>query len=347
MTKIRLLEIPHSVCKYTCMVNGIKDVYEWKTGQKLPCELMMISSGMAGFYYIKNKRLKPPIMVFWGPSLRVQYRNLKEIFGIDVQIRNEGKSFDKAMEILKRNIDEGNPAIIGPLDMFYLEYHDFFMKVHATAHFVLVVGYDDSAKRIYLYDCDYEGLKGLSYENLMQAWKTDEKGYLRRNSVIAFSILREVKSFDELIERALLHKANQMLSPPIRNFGIPGIRKLSEEFLGWESLMDEESYVLALQNLVMFANVPPTLSKEVDNFTARRREFSHLLRELSNITNNPKLKQISHYFYESGQLIRKVCHIIINYLDRKEDKREEIPELLLSLADIEERAYNLIKGIYP
>lgn len=43
----KLIEIPHTVCPYTCMVNGIGDVYLWKTGQPLPNEFVMITSGMA------------------------------------------------------------------------------------------------------------------------------------------------------------------------------------------------------------------------------------------------------------------------------------------------------------
>jgi len=53
------------------MVNGLRDVYQWKTGQMLPDEFMLITSGFASFVYLKNKRFKPPFMVFWG-------RNLKE-----------------------------------------------------------------------------------------------------------------------------------------------------------------------------------------------------------------------------------------------------------------------------
>ena len=233
----RLIEIPHSVCKYTCMVNGIKDVYEWKTCQKLPCEFMMILSGFAGFTYLKFKRAKPPYMVFWGPSIKAQYKNLKEIFGIDIKIKNEGGSFARAMKIIKKDIDEGNPVIIGPLDMFHLEYREFFLKLHVTAHFVFIVGYDDFAKKVCLYDCDFEELQSLSYENLQQAWKNDEKGYLKRNSVIEFSIPKAVKSLDELTKRGLLHKVDQMLNPPTRNFGVPSLKKLSKEFPKWEGWM--------------------------------------------------------------------------------------------------------------
>jgi len=342
----KLIEVPHSVCKYTCMVNGISDVYEAKTGQKLPCNLMMILSGMAGFTYLKFKHAKPPYMVFWAPSIKVQYKNVNEIFGIGIKIRNEGGSFARAVKIVKKNINDENPVVIGPLDMFHLEYHEFFKKVHATAHFVLVVGYDDLVKRVYLYDCNYEDLQGLSYENLEQAWKTDEKGYLKRNSVIEFSVPRKVQSFDSLTSKGLLHKADQMLNPPTRNFGVPGIKKLSKEFPSWGEYMDKEDYVLALKILVMFANVPPTLSKEVDNFTANRRGFSLLLRELADITNTPRLEPLSLCFQSSGQQIKEMCYIILDYLSGKGDKRSEIPELLSSIAKIEEEAYNSVKSIY-
>jgi hypothetical protein len=328
------------------MVNGIKDVYEWKTGQKLPCMFMMILSGMAGFTYLKFKRAKPPYMVFWGPAIKVQYENLREIFGIDIRVENEGRSFTRAMKILKKNIDEGNPVVIGPLDMFYLEYREFFMKFHVTAHFVVVVGYDDSAKRVYLYDCDFEELKSVSYENLQQAWNTDEKGYLKKNSVVTFTIPRTVQSIDLLVKKGLLHKANEMLNPPIKNFGIPGIRKLSREFLEWERWMSKEDYILALKNLVMFANVPPTLNREIDNFTALRREFSNLLKELYRCTGDSNLEQLSCYFKSSGKSIEQLCHIILDYLEFKEDNRSEIPRLLLLTAKTEEEAYNWIKRCY-
>jgi hypothetical protein len=189
-------------------------------------------------------------------------------------------------------------------------------------------------------------LQSLTYENLEQAWKTDEKGYLRKNSVIEFSIPRKGQSLDELTRKGLLHKANQMLNPPIRNLGVPGIKKLAAEFSQWKNLMDKEDYALALQILVMFANAPPTLSREIDNFTASRKEFSLLLKELAEITKNPKLEELSNYFQDSGQQIKRLCHKLLDYLDQKEDKRSEIPTLLSTIAETEEKAYNSIKGIY-
>jgi len=77
--------------------------------------------------------------------------------------------------------------------------------------------------------------------------------------------------------------------------------------------------------------------QEIDNFTASRKEFSLLLKEVADITKNPKLEQLSSCFENSGQQIKRLCHIILDYLDEKEDKRSEIPALLLAIAGVEER----------
>jgi uncharacterized protein YvpB len=72
---------------------------------------------------------------------------------------------------VKKEIDKGNPVIVGPLDMFHLEYRsDLFHKKHTFAHFVLVVGYDDGREDVYIYDCDLHGRQKLSYKNLELAW---------------------------------------------------------------------------------------------------------------------------------------------------------------------------------
>lgn len=56
------------------------------------------------------------------------------------------------------------------------------------------------------------------------------------------------------------------------------------------------------------------------------------------------LEHLSDCFRDSGEQIRLMCHIILNYLDRKEDRRDEIPELLLQTAEIEREAYDSIRN---
>jgi hypothetical protein len=340
-----IINIPHSVCKYTCMVNGIGDVYRFKTGQSFSDEFLMAASGMAGFAYIKNKQAEPPFMVFWGQSIKNQYKNLEHILGLKIKI-SEGKSFNFSLKLLKEEVNKRNPVVIGPLDMFYLEYHPFFKKNHAFPHFVLVVGYDDNDGKIFLYDCDLPDLQRLDYKNLKTAWEKDAPGYLKKNTVISFLVPDNPLSFEESVKTGLLAKADQMLNPPITNLGIPGIRKLASEFADWEKFLGKDDYRHSLESIAKFANSPPTLSMDYNDFTGKRKDLSRLLQELASAIDEKSLINISENFSTSGKLIREVSLIILEWLEGKSDRRKFIPQLLMKIADIEEEAYGAIRGIY-
>jgi hypothetical protein len=137
-------------------------------------------------------------MVFWARNLKEHYRGLEHIFGFNITIK-AGRSFPFALNLVKKEIDRGNPVIVGPLDMFHLEYRcDLFRKAHTFAHFVLVIGYDDGKGEVYVYDCDLPGRQTLSYKNLKLAWGKDEPGYLKRNAVITFSLPRKTQILKKL-----------------------------------------------------------------------------------------------------------------------------------------------------
>ncbi|MEN6351738.1 MAG: hypothetical protein ABFD08_20405 [Syntrophomonas sp.] len=42
---MKLIEMPHQTNDYTCSINGLVDMYQWKTGERLPDDL---------FYYISH-----------------------------------------------------------------------------------------------------------------------------------------------------------------------------------------------------------------------------------------------------------------------------------------------------
>ena len=339
----KILEFSHAPCNYTCTANGLRDVYMHKTGHYVPGEFMMVFSGFADFVYLKSKRAPLPFMVFWARSVKEHYKGLEHIFGFRINIK-AGRSFPFALNLVKKEIDKGNPIIVGPLDMFHLEYRsDLFHKKHTFAHFVLVVGYDDRREYVYVYDCDLHGRQKLSYENLKLAWGKDEPGYLKRNAVITFSLPEKTPDFKEIVRRGLLFKAEQMLNPNTKNFGILGMRKLAKEFPSWEHHLNEKNYKMALEWMATFSNTPPILTEEIDNFTAKRKELSNTIKELAELTPYHFLNDIAQNFAESGEIIRSIAHTIINWLKHKEDRREEIPTLLEEIANIEEKTYSDIK----
>ncbi len=97
--------------------------------------------------------------------------------------------------------------------------------------------------------------------------------------------------------------------------------------------------------MAMYANTPPTLLPEVDNFTGRRKEFSQLLKELALLTDIGGLNAVAEKFFISGEIIKQISHIVLEWLKDQGDRRNEISKFLLEIANIEEVAYYEIKEL--
>ena len=104
-------------------------------------------------------------------------------------------------------------------------------------------------------------------------------------------------------------------------------------------------YKRQLKSTAMYANTPPTLSREVDNFTGKRKELCKLLRELSSVTGLEQLEYLSEVFETSGELIREICYVILDWLEGEEDRREKLPELFSKLAAVEEAGYEELEEV--
>ena len=89
---MKRLELPHRMADYLCPVNGLCDVYEWKTGKRIPEELIFYAK--AGFQMISQKRADAPKMIFLGQGSigKREYEFWKEIIGYEI-IFGEGKCF--------------------------------------------------------------------------------------------------------------------------------------------------------------------------------------------------------------------------------------------------------------
>lgn len=81
---MKRLELPHRMADYLCPVNGLCDVYEWKTGSRIPEELIFYAK--AGFQIISQKRADAPKMVFLGQGSigKREYEFWKDIIGYEI-----------------------------------------------------------------------------------------------------------------------------------------------------------------------------------------------------------------------------------------------------------------------
>lgn len=318
--------MPHHVHESTCYVNGLFDVLAWQ-GATYDYSLLPVVGGMANFAYLKFKRASPPCMVYWGTNPKYFLRNLGEIIGFNETI-SEGKSFDREFPKIKAYLENDEPVVAGALDMYYLPYYAaLYHKQHIPIHYILLVGYDDDRKIIYVHDCSFTEIQEVSYEELEKALDVSVPGMSRKNTYRVFNFLDNLPRELGVAEKGFLFKARQMLNPPVSMFGIPGMRKLAKEIVTWDN-------PACFRHMVAFAGLhPPLVDEDLSFNDGFRREQARVVRLMGEKYSRISWLESSHLFEESAILIIELCRKAIN-MDGMASS-----DLLNRIADIEEKAY--------
>ena len=111
---MKRLELPHQLADYLCPVNGLCDVYEWKTGKRIPEELIFYSK--AGFQMISQKKAAVPKMIFMGQG----------------SIGKREYEFWKGIITLKQNFPGSKKSADCPYQAFCIVNSELNRKAYAT-----------------------------------------------------------------------------------------------------------------------------------------------------------------------------------------------------------------------
>ena len=324
----RLLELPHRVCESTCYVNGLEDVLAWKRADYADY-LLSVVGGMAGFTYLRFKRADPPCMVYWGANPKYLMKDLGKIIGFKETVI-EGKTFRNTFPRLKEFIDNGQPVVAGALDMYYLRYYTgIYGKLHVPIHYVLVVGYDDEEKIVYVHDCSFKTAQSIPYDEFEKSLNVNVPGMSKRNTIRAFTLPQVIPSEFEVAKKGFSYKAERFLNPPVKLFGIPAMGKLAVEILEWENIK-------CFEHMVTYATTPPLLPKTFENSHGMRFWQSDVLHTLGEKYKVSSWVEASTLFKRSGENIMKLCAAAL-----RQDKKEA-SNFITEIADIEEKAYRLL-----
>lgn len=348
---MKTISMPHKVCDYTCPINGLEDLYEWKTGQRLPDFLLFYLSSI-GFAYIKQSHALTPRMVFWGSGIgKRQYDFLTDIVGFTWECV-EGISFNNALRQTKHHIDEGEPVLLGLLDMYHLPYFQtFYHQVHIPEHFVLMVGYDDDAAVILVQDNSRQEIQNVPYVDLKEAWNINIPGRGKKNTFYVFRFQEKVARLDDIVHHGLHKRATAVLNPHIGFTGIRGMRKLAREIPQWLTELSEDQLNACLKHLVTFTcSVVPMLPARLlpyptniqDNHSAARDHFADLLTGLAAEYQHPSWKKAGKHFCASSRCIAEITELACDLLLHKRTDFGEMPALLNACADEEEKAFRIL-----
>ena len=343
--------IKHHLDDYECMWNGIEDIYMNKTNEKIPDQFFFSMAGFCGFTYLQTNKSDIKRMVSFGEGRTKQmYKYLAPIVGFDYQF-SECRTPETALTKAKREIDIGNPIVIGAFDMYYLEYlPKLYHKEHIPFHYFLMIGYDDKEEKIYLYDCGRKDIQELSYKNVLLGMNAEYPGLCKPNTICKIT-MNKPKDKKYIIKKCLEDKANLYINPPTNFMGVKGIKKLANELPKWEEEIGKKETRKVILNMINFlGSVPKTPNRllgidEPDDITymCSRDKFGGVLDEIGNEYDNLYFKRSSGLFKESGKEFTELCDIFIDYILNDKDIFERASQIITKIGRIEYEAYTLIK----
>ena len=327
----KIISLPHKLCEATCYVNGLEDLLASREGNYIDF-LLSVIGGMASFTYLKIKRAHPPYMVYWSTNPKYLLRNLGKIVGF-TQVIMEGKSFKTTFSKIKEAINMDKPVMAGALDMYYLHYYpNIYRKHHIPIHYVLVVGYDDKKKRIFVHDCSRTDVEEIPYIEFEKSLNVKVPGMSNKNTIRVFELPMNIPSEFEVAKKGFIFKAQQMLTPPVKLFGIPAMYKVADEIVSWDN---EDCF----KHLITYATTPPQIPITFKHSDGMRFAQADVLENLGNKYKVDEWTKASKSFRKSGELIIETCKAALLQNSKRCSK------LITQIADIEEKAYRLLEKI--
>ena len=311
---MKRLELPHRMADYLCPVNGLCDVYEWKTGKRIPEELIFYAK--AGFQMISQKRADAPKMIFLGQGSigKREYEFWKEIIGYEIMF-GEGKCFRTTWKEICALLDREIPTILFGLDMFYLPYQQkFYQKQHILGHVVLMVGYDD--ENAYIHDNSKEGVQPVPLSNLEQAWAKSYIGISKKNTYFGINMKSPETDISQIVQKGMATNAEMYLHSALSFVGQKGLDKFMKEFPKWKNVFAQEALCKIYLHFIEYTgSVLPELPYEISGsrsgiinpHRASRDKLAQALLKYQGSFGVPGWEDAAYCFECSGEIIQTIA----------------------------------------
>lgn len=268
-----------SIPTHHCVTGSMRQVYAYNRHEISEDMLLGIGEGV-GFMYWQQKGSPP----FIG-GRNTPKPSMEEIAGqrtgVTIQIHHSA-SARRARESLLEMLAAGQPVML-QVDMGFLPYFDFGgEEYHFGGHAIVACGYDSETEQVLVADRD--GLYPVRMADLAKARGSTFKPFPPQNRWYSFDFSHKRLPSRAEIYQAIQAQAQFMLAPPIRSFGVPGIRKAAKAIPQWPGSLSLEEIKWTLFNAYIF--ISPVGGSGGGNF---RYMFSRFLGEAASLAGNPGL----------------------------------------------------------
>lgn len=325
---VNCIKIRHLPSPGMCPINGIRDLVEWRTGKDWSNEFLFGLALGGGFAYLRFNTADPPRQVYWGNASPRQHKYLAELLSAEYY-ELENRSFKYTWKKAQECIENETPVVIGPLDMFHLDfYEDIYHKRHIPIHYLLLVGYED--ENACIYDTGHAEMQILPLKELELAWEVNIPGMGKRNRLVTLNIPKKIGSTISLIHRSILDECKIMLQPPVSMLGIPAMEKVSREITKWPEELGKDVANRCLLQVREYLNSPPDVSGS--HLTAGRDIYVTFLEQAGQMADLDFRAAIEQ-FQNAMQLLPSVATAI------QQDDLEEVSTCFRKIAYFEKRAF--------
>lgn len=339
----KIIQIVHHVRDYECMWSGIEDMYSAKLGEVVPPFFFFSLSGVGNFTYLKQKDFS---QIGWSNGMvDKMYEFMAPIAKFSYE-RIEGLTFEKIMTKAKEEINQERPVILGPLDMYYLKYFPkIYQHIHIPIHYVMMIGYSD--EKVYLLDGGIKEVQAITYTELEIALNVKKTELGDKNGMYCIHLSNQLPSLFEIAKKGFYQKARIMLEPKSEEVGISAMRRLAKDFPNLKKELSPKVYRQTLENIVTYAGTVPQLPMRLLGkqdkgdilYRAAREKLVDVLYQLGEKYEVEHWLHAAEQFKQSGEIIELMVNEIVDYLLEQRDHLDTVPQHILQIADLEEKAY--------
>jgi len=313
----KIIEIKHHLSSGCCMCSGIEDLYATRTNQSIPEGFLLALGSFGETVFIKMNNSQKPYMFSANDARpKTVYENLKDELGLDYKIIG-GTTVKYAPKSIKKEIDEGYPVVLGPLDMFYLPYLKMYHVEHIPIHYVMMIGYDEEKNVVLIYDCDREDVIELAVSDSYNC---------------------------------LLRKAERQFREKPYILGISAYEKIAKELPKWKKKFSEEDYRNALISITEYMGKVPKVPNQIMGvneadipYCANYDRLAEIIRELGQEYKQDNWIKAAELFDKCGKNIETIVTYVVQYCCNDVDRIDEFPDLFLQNADYAREDYRLIQ----
>lgn len=321
-----------------CISSSLARIFHW-AGHPLSEEMLLgLGAGM-GFVYWRMKFGNDESVFVGGRSnLKNFYRDLGRRTGVSIHERQTASTARAEKELLN-TLKAQKPVMLGG-DMGLLPWFRFPVEYHFGGHTFVACGYDGH-ETVLCSDIDQKGAgikKGfvapISLEQLRKARGSPFKPFPPRNLWLEFDFSSFHKPDEDGVIGAIRQMIDGTLNPPIKNFGIRGMRHTADELLKWPSQFTDCQLRMCLFNLYIFIETGGT------GGGCFRPMYSRFLKECAGLIGNPALLKTAGEFEHIGRKFTAIGNLFKNALKLHdfEHRIRTASEGFREVADLEESA---------